>query len=141
MGLPPRSLSLCGPSVDVERDRRGSSERQRSPCRLRPVVPHVDLERNQLDRPVSSQLADDGIGTHKHAGRDQHAVVAPPRDEFDQIIEAGRETFDDLLQLECLEVVGRRLPAQSTFIAKLAIKVLEELERRADLATFATHPR
>jgi acetolactate synthase regulatory subunit len=60
---------------------------------------------------------------------------------FGQIIEASREAFDDLQQLERLEVVRRWLAARSTFTEELAIKVLEELKRRAHLATVAAHPR
>jgi len=44
-------------------------------------------------------------------------------------------------QLKRLEVVCRRLAARSTFTVELAIKVLEEFKRRADLATFTAHPR
>lgn len=124
----------------VDGNRRGYN-RRRSPCRLRPVVPRVDLERHQLNCPVSAQLTDDGVRTHEHSRRDQDAVVAPPRNELGQIIEARREAFDDLQQLERLEVVCRRLAARSTFTVELAIKVLEELKRRAHLATFTAHPR
>ena len=124
----------------VDGNRRGCNRRLR-PCRLRPVVPRVDLERHQLNCPVPAQLTDDGVRTHEHSRRDQDAVVAPPKNELGQIIEARREAFDDLQQLKRLEVVCRRLAVRSTFTVELAIKVLEELKRRADLATFTAHPR
>ena len=72
---------------------------------LRPVGAGVDIERDEFDSPIGSELTNDGKRPDQWAGSNEEPIVVSTWDEFGQAPESGGEPFDDFEQLERLEVV------------------------------------
>ena len=89
--------------------------------------PDIEIEGNQLDGAVGTELSDDGVDANEHAGRDQDPIVVATGYQRRQLLEARWETLDDVEQFEGLEVVRGRLAVRSAFVAELSSKVLEKL--------------
>lgn len=90
------------------------------------VVLEVEIELDEFDCPVWSQLTDDGEAGNENARGDEDSIVGPARDQFGKLIEAGGESLDDSKQLESLEVVRRRFTVRTALRSELPVEVLEE---------------
>ena len=68
------------------------------------------------------------------------AVVVATTNQDGKVFESDGELLNDLQQFERLEVTRRRLTVGPTLTWKLAIEIVEEVERRSHLAAFSAHP-
>ena len=92
---------------------------------LCPVGPGVDVERDQFHRAVRRELANNGVGAHDDARRDQDSVVVSARDQGREYVEVDSELLHDVEELECLEVARRWLAIRSSFAEELTIEIAE----------------
>ena len=94
-----------------------------------PVRAEVEVERDELNSNIGSQLTYDRVDTHERAGRHQDSIVVAPRDAWWMVIEASGKALDDVQHLVGLEVGGRGFAAQPPFGPELSIEILEERRR------------
>ena len=71
-----------------------------------PLGFEVDVELQEFDGAVGSELTNHGEPRYEHADRDEDSVVVSSWDQLRQIIEPDGESLDDAQQFEHLEVVG-----------------------------------
>jgi hypothetical protein len=79
--------------------------RRHLPLLLRPVGAGVDIEGEEFDCPVGSELTNDGKRPDQLAGGDEQPIIVSTWDELGKTPKSDCEPFDDFEQLERLEVV------------------------------------